>query len=83
VSPWDPDTYGAYTCCQRIMVDWIMTFAWPFIESLSKVTIGGALKRDTKTKWDALLALPACAKDTAIDQAVEERAVLSTPPVLL
>jgi hypothetical protein len=72
-----------YTCCQRVMVDWVMTFAWPFVKTLPKVTIGGAVKHDSKVKWDALLALPAYAKDVAIDHAAKERAILNTPPNLL
>lgn len=42
--------------CQRIAIDWIMTLAWPFINAISKVTIGGAIKRETKRKWDSNLA---------------------------
>jgi hypothetical protein len=41
--------------------------------------LGGILKKDTKDKWNGLLALPARDKDIIIDQAVEEAAILNTP----
>jgi hypothetical protein len=61
------------------MVDRIMTFAWPLVSTLPKVTLGGILKKDTKVKWSRLLALPAEDKAGVIDQAIEEAAILSTP----
>jgi hypothetical protein len=50
---------GQYICCQRTMVDWISTFAYPFLidkckaEKL-KVRLTGAVKTDTKKKWEAI-----------------------------
>jgi hypothetical protein len=81
-SPWCGSSViiPPYICCQRVMVDWIMTFAWPFIKSLSKVTIGGAVKKDSKVKWDGLLALSSTDKGTVLDQPTEERAILNTHP---
>jgi hypothetical protein len=70
---------SSFTCCQRTMVDWIMTLAWPFVKALPKVRLGGILKKDTKDKWNGLLALPARDKDVIIDQAVEEAAIFNTP----
>ena len=57
--------YGGedYICCQRTMVDWICTFAYPFLidkckkkESKEKltVTLTGAVKTVTKEKWEAI-----------------------------
>ncbi|KAF2739619.1 hypothetical protein EJ04DRAFT_606202, partial [Polyplosphaeria fusca] len=47
-SPWkrislwgDADSY---TCCQRTMVDWIMTAAFPYVKHIAKVRIVGAVK---------------------------------------
>ncbi|KAF2130386.1 hypothetical protein P153DRAFT_356163 [Dothidotthia symphoricarpi CBS 119687] len=82
-SPWGCfDTLSLYICCQRTMVDWVMTFAWPFVKDLPKVIIGGAVKRDSKRKWDDLLALPMRNKVAVIDQAADEAAIFSTvgPP---
>jgi hypothetical protein len=46
-SPWsDWNTTSLYICCQRIIIDWIMTFVWPFIVGVPKVVIGGAVKKD-------------------------------------
>ena len=70
----------SFTCCQRTMVDWIMTFAWPFVKDLPKVRLGGILKKDTKDKWNKLLALPARDKIGIMDHAVEQAAILDTPP---
>jgi len=62
------------------MVDWIMTFARPFVKDLPKVRLGGILKKDTKDKWNKLLALPARDKIGIMDHAVEQAAILDTPP---
>jgi len=70
----------SFTCCQRTMADWIMTFAWPFVKDLPKVRLGGVLKKDTKDKWNKLLALPARDKIGIMDHAVEQAAILNTPP---
>ncbi|KAI4709294.1 hypothetical protein J4E89_006043 [Alternaria sp. Ai002NY15] len=71
-SPWGcrPDKhrlprYGGedYICCQHTIVDWICTFAYPFLinkckeESLGErltVTLTGAVKTVTKGKWEAI-----------------------------
>ncbi|KAG9187360.1 hypothetical protein G6011_05231 [Alternaria panax] len=53
--------YGGeiYGCCQRTMVDWICTFAYLFLvdkcqENKLKVTLTGAVKTDTKEKWETI-----------------------------
>ncbi|KAB2111254.1 hypothetical protein AG0111_0g1550 [Alternaria gaisen] len=71
-------------CCQRTMVDWIMTFAWPCVKDLrAKVVVGGILKKDTKDKWNELLALSAQDKLRVIDQEAAEQAIFNTPLTLL
>ena len=70
---------ASFVCCQRTMVDWIMTFAWPFVKDLPKVRLGGILKKDTKDKWNELLALPAKDKDGVMDHAAEQAAIPDTP----
>lgn len=62
------------------MVDWIMTFAWPYVKDLPKVTIGGAVKSDAKKKWNVLLALPLQEKNIVFDHAREQAAIFNTPP---
>jgi len=42
--------------CQKVMVDWILTFAFPFIRNIPNVYLVGAVKRVTKQKWDYILA---------------------------
>ena len=79
----DYDTRSPYVCCQRTMVDWIMTFAWPFVKDLPKVILGGAVKRESKLKWDGFLALPTKSKVSVIDQVAEQNVILNTPPELL
>ncbi|CAN9097592.1 unnamed protein product [Alternaria alternata] len=75
---WD-DNDVRRTCCQRTMVDLIMTFAWPCVKDLrAKVTVGGILKEDTKKKWNELLALSAEDKVRVIDQEAAEQAIFNT-----
>jgi hypothetical protein len=60
-----------------------MTFAWPFIIGVPKVVIGGAVKKDQKKKWDALLALSRKERVKAFDYLAEEAAIFNTPAALL
>ncbi|KAL1801640.1 hypothetical protein ACET3X_001982 [Alternaria dauci] len=77
------NTDGRIICCQRIMVDWIMTFAWPHVKDLhARVTVGGILEKNTKDKWNELLALSAENKLHAIDQEATEQAILDSPLAL-
>jgi hypothetical protein len=41
--------------CQRTLVDWIMTFAYPYIKHIRKVTLTGDLRTYTKKKWEFTL----------------------------
>jgi len=87
-SPWGSDMtrhrlpryHGAdYVCCQRTMVDWICTFAYPFLSS-PKVTVHltGTVKKDTKDKWEAIFN-----GNRTHDQTVAVAAILNTPKDLL
>jgi hypothetical protein len=84
-SPWsDGNTDPPYTCCQHVIIDWTMTFAWPFIIGVPKVVIGGAVKKDQKKKkWDALLALSRKERVKEFDYLAEEAAIFNTPAALL
>lgn len=41
--------------CQKVVVDWILTFAKEYIEKIPKVTLYGNIKNSTKAKWDKIL----------------------------
>jgi hypothetical protein len=85
-SPWGPwklrlTRYGGekYICCQRTTVDWICTFAQPFVANqLFSVSLTGAIKKDTKDKWEAIYK-----GDQAHDQDAALAAILNTPEALL
>jgi len=68
----------AYECCQRIMVDWICTFAYPFVQGIESVTVTGKVKTGSKQKWNAIFR-----GAQAHNQAAEMAAILSTPDVQL
>lgn len=73
--------YGGedYVCCQRTVVDWICTFAHPFILGPDvTVTLAGAVKKGTKDKWEAIFN-----GDRAHDQATAMAAIFNTPEALL
>jgi hypothetical protein len=72
--------YGgyAYTCCQRTMVDWICTLAYPFVQGIDKVTVAGAVKKDSREKWNAIFA-----GNRDHDQAAEMATFLATPDTAL
>jgi len=44
---------------------------------VKKVTVGGAVKKDSKIKWDELLALPSTSKDTVFDHTTEQNAIFN------
>jgi hypothetical protein len=84
-SPWSNnwDDTASYICCQRVMIDWIMTFAWPFLVDVRNVVIGDTVKKDQKKKWDDLLALLNSKKVKAFDYLAEEAAIFNTNAALL
>jgi len=83
-SPWgSPLMAGPLVCCERTMVDWIMTFAWPFVKDIRKVTLGGAIKKDSKVKWDDLLALSKTTKANVFDHVQEQLNIFATLPTML
>ncbi|KAL7770284.1 hypothetical protein CFE70_000217 [Pyrenophora teres f. teres 0-1] len=65
--------------CQRTVVDWICTFAYPFLidkckEGKLKVALTGAVKTDTKEKWEAIFQ-----KKREHDQAAAMANILNKP----
>lgn len=44
------DREGFYTSCQKLIMDWTLTFAKPYIAVLPKVILSGYIKHSTKQK---------------------------------
>jgi hypothetical protein len=84
--PWG-DLYGItedrrpVECCQRTMVDWIMTFAFPYVKAIPKVTLEGYVKKDSKKKWEEILSMERAGQPHGFDQAEEMRAILEATSV--
>lgn len=73
--------YGGerYICCQRVVIDWICTFAHPFVAKQNFVVeLTGAIKKDTKEKWEAIFK-----GHLAHDQDAALTAILNTPEASL
>jgi hypothetical protein len=57
---WDPwhrlaSNLGAKeVSCQRVFVDWFLTFALEYFRHLKKITLSGHVKDSTRTKWEAI-----------------------------
>ena len=52
------DWRGNYTwhiSCQRLLIDWILTYAKDFLKQIRNVTLCGFIKNSTKVKWDHIL----------------------------
>ena len=47
---------GFHTSCQKVLIDWILTYAKEYIEKIPKATLCGYIKNSTKEKWDKILA---------------------------
>ena len=45
---------GFSTSCQKLIIDWILTFAKPCLEGIPKVILSGYIKHSTKLKWEAI-----------------------------
>ena len=43
------------TACQKILVDWILTFAKSYIEHVPRVYLTDYIKDSTRTKWNSIL----------------------------
>lgn len=41
--------------CQKTVVDWIMTVAFPFIKDIPNVWLSGAVNTTSKKKWKYIL----------------------------
>lgn len=41
--------------CQKTVVDWIMTVAFPFVKDIPHVWLSGAVKASSKKKWHDIL----------------------------
>lgn len=43
------------TSCQKILLDWILTFAKRYIDHIPRVALSGYIKNSTKFKWESIL----------------------------
>lgn len=87
-SPWGTfphlqrlERYGGeeYICCQRVVIDWMCTFAYPFVaKQRFVVKFTGAVKKDTKEKWEAIFK-----GNLAHDQDAALTAMLNTTEAFL
>ncbi|KAJ4381748.1 hypothetical protein N0V86_003113 [Didymella sp. IMI 355093] len=79
---WNAYGFRGEDRCQRTMVDWIMTFLWPFIMRIGKVVLGDAIKRGSKPKWDVMLTQLIHRKEM-FDQAQKRSVIFNTSRLLL
>ncbi|KAI7226127.1 hypothetical protein KC330_g8927 [Hortaea werneckii] len=61
--------------CQRILHDWILTYAYDFIRGIPKVELSGFIKIPVKTKWERLLNPPS---SSSFSSSEENEARIST-----
>lgn len=52
---WDND-WPARRLCQKILVDWILSFAKPFIEHIPEIQLAGSIEHSTRQKWEKIFA---------------------------
>jgi hypothetical protein len=41
--------------CQAVIVDWILTLAFPIVKDIRKVQLAGGVKKHAKEKWHYIL----------------------------
>lgn len=49
---WRGRARSFHISCEKVLVDWILTFAFEHIRSIPKITLYGYIKTSTKAKWD-------------------------------
>ncbi|KAI7529663.1 hypothetical protein KC331_g15095, partial [Hortaea werneckii] len=59
--------------CQRILHDWILTYAYEFIRRIPKVELTGFIKIPVKTKWERLLNPPPSSSSSSSSEENETR----------
>ncbi|KAI7160396.1 hypothetical protein KC349_g3496 [Hortaea werneckii] len=64
--------------CQRILHEWILTYAYEFIRGIPKVELTGFIKSPVKTKWERLLNPPPSSSSSSSSFSEENEARLST-----
>jgi hypothetical protein len=42
--------------CYRIIPDWVLTFAFPYIKHIPKIRLAGCIKTDVRKRWEQVLA---------------------------
>ena len=52
---WRGNSRSFHISCQKLLVDWILTFAKEHIDAIPKISLTGYIKDSTKTKWDRIL----------------------------
>ncbi|KAF2274946.1 uncharacterized protein EI97DRAFT_459896 [Westerdykella ornata] len=72
-SPWNQP------CCQAVVVDWIMTFAFPWIKHVKEVTVSGVLRITTREKWTEILDSKRTGEATPFNESAEIARILNTP----
>jgi hypothetical protein len=72
-----------HTGCSRTMVDWILTFAFPFIRMISKVTLKGYVKKPVKDKWEDILTKERRKEEHDYDQDAAMAKIFATPANML
>jgi hypothetical protein len=81
----DEDYYGTERYpCQKTVVDWVLTFAFPYIKNIPNIHLLGSVKKSTKDKWYNILEREyrerKCDFRThGYDHRLELRAILDTP----
>ena len=48
------DERKTHVACQKVVVDWILTCAKPFVEKIPLISLTGFIKNSTKARWDEI-----------------------------
>ncbi|KAF1925095.1 uncharacterized protein M421DRAFT_400502 [Didymella exigua CBS 183.55] len=74
--PWGQETQK--TACQSVMIDWIMTFAFPHIKHIARLNLTGCIRNPQKQNWESLLERERTGVPHDFDQVATAEAVLAT-----
>jgi hypothetical protein len=75
--PWLEGGYGT-TACQRVMIDWILTLAFPDIDHMD-INLTGFICKPQRDSWSSILYRERTGRSHHFDHAAAVKAIFETP----
>lgn len=74
--PWGEET--EMTACQTVMIDWIMTLAFPDIRHIARLQLTGCIRKSQRERWEGLLQQERAGVPHGFDYVAAANTILET-----